>query len=343
MGWKKKTGAVLTAAAMVMLSAGCGAGAQGASGGSEGAADAGSPTVTLGVQDPQQELLLDIAIKQGFLGDSGIEKVESRVFTSVPAMLSAVAKGQIEMAVQTLPAAWNYNQSTNGNELRVLGGNGTNTTRITVPTGSQEPKTTAEMVQSWKGKKIGLPVLAGLNFDVTKMLVTENGLDPEKDMQLAAIGTAGAAVAALNKGVVDVLVQGSTVAAMAEDQGAGFEVLSGDQLPNSGVLQIGYLASEQAIEADEARYQAIAEGIEQAKDWYDDEANKDAVVELYKSFDYTAELASLAYDSDHKADTYSDDMDQEFFDRSIAYMERAGSFPNGKPTWDGIMAGFLKP
>jgi NitT/TauT family transport system substrate-binding protein len=326
-------------AALVMATVAMTAGCSGDSGAT--ANDAGSPTITFGVQDPQQALLLEIAIEQGYLEEAGIKDVESKIFTSVPAMFTAVGKGQLEMAVQTVPAVWNYNETTSGSQLKIIAGNGTNTTRITVPSGADKPQTPEQVVESWRGKKVGVPVLAGLNFNVTKMLIKKYGLDPERDMKLVAIGTAGAAVAALEKGLVDVLVQGSTVAALAEAQGVGTEVLSGDRLPNSGVMQIVFVTSAQNIKADEERYRAIAEGIEKAKDWYEDEANKDEVVEIYKTFDYSAETASIAYESDRVADTYSDDINQQMFDRSIAYMQEVEAFAGGVPAWDDIMAGFL--
>ncbi|MFD1211990.1 ABC transporter substrate-binding protein [Arthrobacter sp. GCM10027362] len=329
--------AIATAAmlALVTMTAACGSDGQASAKGGE------NPTITFGVQDPAQALLLEIALEQGYLDGAGIKDVESKVFTSVPAMLTAVGKEQIEMAVQTVPAVWNYNQTSGGSQLRIIAGNGTNTTRITVPTGSEQPQTPEQLVDSWRGKKIGVPVLAGLNFDATKALIKRHGLDPERDMELVAIGTAGAAVAALEKGLVDVLVQGSTVAALAEEQGVGTEVLDGTQLPNSGVLQIVFVTAAQNIEADAERWQAIAEGIEKAKDWYEDEANKEKVVEIYQGFDYSAEMASIAYDSDRAAATYSDDINQEMFDRSIDYMQEVGAFTGAVPAWDDVMAGFM--
>jgi NitT/TauT family transport system substrate-binding protein len=56
------------------------------------------------------------------------------------------------------------------------------------------------------GKTIGVTAVGSTNFSVLQLLAKSVGLDPEKDMKVAAVGTNEARLAALKQGLVDAIV-----------------------------------------------------------------------------------------------------------------------------------------
>jgi NitT/TauT family transport system substrate-binding protein len=331
-GLKRVAGVALTLG-LVMGAAACGG---------DSSADTAKQqsTLTVGLQEPFSAYHIEVGVAQGYFKEVGIDKVETRVFTSVPAMLTAVAKGQLEAGIQGIPSVWNYNQSTSGAKLKLFANKAFNTTHWAVSKGFSAAVTEGgytDVVKAWKGKKIGVPVLSGLVFNELRYMLSEVGLDPDKDVQIVAAGSGEPAVAALKRGLVDVLGASATTISLVDVQGIGIPVMEGEEPPSKGSITTAWFSSETQLEENAEFYKKVTEGLTKSKQFILDPANKDAVVKvLVEKMGLTEEVALRLYEMDRPG--WDDPLTQETFDRSIASLTKTGNLTGTPPTFDQVVA-----
>src|SRR3954466_3276048 len=96
--------AIGTVAAAALVAAGCGGDDGGSTSGSSsgGASGKVKSTVTVGMQAPLIELPTLYGQQKGYFKKQGISKVNLVSFSQPPAMMAAVAKGQVDLGNQTL-------------------------------------------------------------------------------------------------------------------------------------------------------------------------------------------------------------------------------------------------
>lgn len=326
----RRTWVAVCTAALVTTLAACG-------GGSEDDA----ATLTVGLQEPFSAYHIQVGIEQGFFEDVGIDNLETRVFTSVPAMLTAVAKGQLETGIQGLPALSNYNETTAGAELRLLTNKAFNTTHWAVSDRVANPVAESDdfvdVVKTWKGKKIGVPVLSGLVYNELIYMLTEAGLDAEKDVEIIAAGSGEPAATALREGLVDVIGASATTIALVAAGEFGVPVLEETATPSDSSMGTSWFTSDQQLEEDPELFEALTEGITRSKQFILDPANKDAVVDvLVDDFDLKPEVAEILYEMDRPG--WDDPLNQETFQHSVEVLTLTGNLSGEAPAYDEIVA-----
>src|SRR4029079_10907438 len=144
-----------------------------------------------GVQQGYNALPLFVAVRHGYFKKAGITDVKFTLFSSLPAMLTAVAQGQLDVGYQSIPPLLAYDKATSGTKLKVIAATSSasvmffakNDTPIPVAT-SKNWKST---VLAWKGKKIGVPAPNGLIELYVKSMVKEAGLQPD-DVKTVVVG-----------------------------------------------------------------------------------------------------------------------------------------------------------
>jgi NitT/TauT family transport system substrate-binding protein len=147
-------------------------------------------------------IVINILIAEGL----GYMKQEGLAFTPVPLGTNAnvqiaLDKGDIEFGVGTpsfqfplyakgqLPAIVNYYEYTYPYKWDV----------------AVKPDSPIKSYQDLKGKKIGVSDLGTTDYPVTRAVLHNIGIDPDKDVQWTAVGAGVSAGVALQRGVIDAL------------------------------------------------------------------------------------------------------------------------------------------
>lgn len=272
---------VVAALALVV----CLAGASGALA-SPKAKSASGTTLSVGVQQSYSMVPLYVALRHGFFKQAGITDVKFTVFTSLPAMLTAVAQGQLDIGLQTIPAIVAYNKASSGTKLKVVAPISSGSLQwlgkvdSTIPVATKTDWLTT--VKAWKGKKVGIPAPGGILALFTSYMVKEAGLQPS-DVQLIPVGVGPPAVAALQAGVVDMVTGDAFTAGLLKAQGIGKTILSlletgppefSDSL--TGVL----FTTESEAQSNQKLYKGFADGMEKARAWIKNPKNRGDIQDI---------------------------------------------------------------
>ena len=87
------------------------------------------------------------------------------------------------------------------------------------------PDSPAKTYQDLKGKKVGVSDLGTTDYPVTRAVMRNLGLDPDKDVQWIAVGAGVSAGVALQRGVIDALAYFDTGFGQIEAAGIPFRML----------------------------------------------------------------------------------------------------------------------
>jgi NitT/TauT family transport system substrate-binding protein len=188
-------------------------------------------TLTVGIQQSLQLLPVVVALRHRYFKGTDVSGVKFTIFSSLPAMFAAVAQGQIDVGYQTIPGIWAYNQATSGTKLKIIAPATNDSLMWFAKTGSTLPVTGKgnnwrATVRAWRGKTIGIPAVGGIIDLMTRYLLRQVGLDPDKDVKLSAVGTGPPGVAALQNGLVDIITGDPLTAALLKSENAGHAILS---------------------------------------------------------------------------------------------------------------------
>ena len=260
------------------------AGASGALARSSGQAASGK-TISVGLQQGYNGLPFFVGVRHGFFKKAGITDVKFSLFSSLPAMLTAVAQGQLDIGSQTIPAVVSYNRASSGTKLKIVAPSSSgsnmwfakNDTPIPVATSTNWKST----VLAWKGKKIGVPAPNGILDLITKRLAADAGLQPG-DVKTVVVGVGPPAVAALQQGLVDVISGDALTLGLLKGYGKNILGFPLDQGPAeyrnalAGVL----FTSDTEIQEHRALYAAFADGLVKARAFMRDPKNKKAVLDI---------------------------------------------------------------
>lgn len=267
-----------------------------------GQADA--KTLRVALQQPDNVLPILVGIRHGFFKKAGIGDVKITLFTSLPAMFAALAQGQMDVGLQTLPALNGYNRSTSGTKLKMIAPNQMNSllwaTRIdpSIPVATKANwKTT---VLAWKGKKVGVPAPGGILDLFTRFMIKEAGLSPS-DVSIVSVGTGPPAIAALQAGLVDVITGDTLTLAILQSQKNGRAVIAFpfEQGPDQllGTQISGWIASDDAIAKDRALFTAFTQGMQQSRAFLRNPKNKKRVLDIIvRKMGYPADQAETLWE-----------------------------------------------
>lgn len=298
--------------------------------------------VTLGYQGKMSVLAALVAEDQGIFEGRGVA-VEFMEFTSIPAMTTAVAEGQLDVAFTTPVTITQYNQGATGAQMRMLSACCKFQYTAVANQGSaiapSRDGNWLDAVRTWRGATIGVPALGGSYDILTRNLLREAGLDPERDVSIVAVATGQPAVSALQVGSADVVISDRSGAAVTLDAGIGrivFDLQSGDgpaSLRRSVVS--GYVARADGLDGENADdLVAFRDSLEDARRFILDPANEVAVkAAITEAMGLGPEATDLLYGS---IDQYDIALDRETVEASSAAYIEEGLLPQGF-TYDGLV------
>jgi ABC-type nitrate/sulfonate/bicarbonate transport system substrate-binding protein len=326
----------LAAAALFTTSA-CGGGSA-----AEGP-DESSHTLTIALQESYASYLPEVALQQGYFKSLGITDVKVKLFTSLPAMFAAVQKNQLDFGMQTLPALASFNQTAGDNPLKIFETFGTSNWWY-VRKGSGLPGIKSgdwqSVVKSWKGRTIGVPAKGSIMEKRLRAMLTEVGLNPDRDVQIAVAGVATSA-AALEKGVVDVVTVTPPNAALVESKGIGDLAVDDESGPAAfrGLIATSsYFASSSALGQRSEFYGQVATAMEKARAFTADPANEATCVSiLTKATGLSQNLAQVVYRLDNKG-VAAARVDRRSYDKSISSLVSVGIMKNPTPSYTDMVA-----
>src|SRR3954468_16522299 len=85
-----------------------------------------------------------------------------------------------------------------------------------------KPESSVQKYEDLKGKKIGVSDMGTTDYPVTRAVLQNNGIDPDKDVTWIAVGAGVSAGVALQRGVIDALAYFDT--GFGQIEGAGIEM-----------------------------------------------------------------------------------------------------------------------
>jgi NitT/TauT family transport system substrate-binding protein len=180
-----------------------------------------------------------IAEQLGYTKQEGLQFTPVAVGTNSNAQI-AVDKGDVEFAVGTpsfqfplfakgqLPPIVNYYEYTYPYKWDV----------------AVKPESGIQKYQDLKGKKIGVSDLGTTDYPVTRAVLQNNGIDPDKDVTWTAVGAGVSAGVALQRGVIDALAYFDTGFGQIDAAGIPIRLLPRpDNVPLIGGLYISAMKS----------------------------------------------------------------------------------------------------
>lgn len=258
-------------------------------------------TLSVGLQQGYNGLPFFVGVRHGFFKKAGISDVKFTLFSSLPAMLTAVAQGQLDVGSQAIPAVLSYNRATSGTKVKIIAPSTAASTMFFARNDSTIPVATTtnwkSTILAWKGRKIGVPVPNGLLELYVKYFVKEAGMQ-QSDIQTVVVGVGPPAVAALQNGLVDVISGDALTLGLLKGFGKnilGFPLKQGPadfSTTLAGVL----FTSDAEIQANRGTYVAFANGLVQARKFIADPKNKKAVLDIMtRKIGLKADEAELVY------------------------------------------------
>lgn len=306
-------------------------------------------TITVGIQQGYNVLPVFAGIRKGFFKKAGITDVKFTLFTSLPAMLTAVAQGQLDIGLQTIPTIVAYNKASSGTKLKIVApvqlGSAVFAARAdtTIPVATKTDwKST---VLAWKGKKIGVPAPNGIIDLYAKYMIKEAGLQPG-DVTTVTVGVGPPAIAALQQGIVDVISGDILTEALLRANNTGKSVLSfyAEQGPPELVnaLTGTYFTSDAEIAANPKLYAAFAEGLRQTRAWMKLPSSKASLMDLLmRKLGYSRAEADILYQTGIPAYARAQ-LSKRVVGASLKAYYGSGVMTGTQPGYDFFVADFAK-
>lgn len=220
---------------------------------SSGSSTGGGKTIVVGIQGPAASIPAFVARDQGILKKNGIENIKFVTFTNVPAMLTAVAQDQVDIA-NTVPVnVVQYNEQA-PTPLRYLTAANTFDFYAYASNNSDIPVASADewlpTVRAWRGKTIGVPAPGSATQKLVEALVALAGLKAN-DVKYVTTGVGPSVVSAIKQGIADVAVSGIDATLAMRNSHVGKVVMQiGPQGPDymrKAAFSSGMVASNSTI------------------------------------------------------------------------------------------------
>lgn len=221
-----------------------------------------------------------VAYEKGFFAEEGLD-VEL-VSGSMDAMKAGLTTG--EFTVTNGDFVW-FTSIQQGLDLKVIGGLHHGCIKLVVPPGSSI-KTAADL----KGKKIGVDEIGGVPMAVASVVLTNAGLDPQKDVQWLAYPL-DQLQEGVKKGEIDVYAAWDPFGKLAEVND-GYTVLSDISTDHNfaGKSCCFLYASGKQIKENPERVAAIARAYQKATAWIAEHPEETAKLEIEKKYVATDDL-----------------------------------------------------
>lgn len=194
-----------------------------------------------------------VALEKGFFKERGIN-VELVPFRGGPNLVKAVVSGEILIGLSGSTDVPLFREA--GFPIKAIATytEGNHFTLNTAPTITK--------LADLKGKRIGVTSLYATTWIFAMMLAKQQGLDPERDLKLVALGGLDAQMASMARGEIDAFVWGDYGAAL-ERAGTSKVLLRFDKVTPRWISQVAY-ASDQAIQTQPDAIRRSLQGLFQA-------------------------------------------------------------------------------
>jgi NitT/TauT family transport system substrate-binding protein len=218
---------------------------------------------------------LTIAQEQGFFEDAGLE-VETVVAPSGPALASALIGGTTQIATGVTQGI--FPALAQGQPLRAVAPFGQMDLQLVVPEDSG-----VKDVADLEGKNIGVTARGAVSETFARTMLKEAGVDPDS-VTYVAVGPLPAQIAAFQQGAIDASSFSADATVVAEKQGVELRDLvstldgSAGELGDYG-MQSFWATTEQYTKEHGDVVDGFCTAMNEAADWYADDANKDAAVQ----------------------------------------------------------------
>ncbi len=194
-----------------------------------------------------------------------------------------------------------------------------------------------------KGKKIGVQDTTGVNYAQALIAVQKAGLTPD-DVDIIAVGGQSARLPALVAGRVDVTMLSH--AAELQLGPKGFTTIFDYTRDAPDLYDDNVFATPEWLSKNSALAVAFNKALLDSYTWFNDPANKDAVVTEALAIEPAADKATTEaqFDMLRKADAYPNGsiLDPALLDKQQELYKEAGSFPNTVPVAQWVDDSFAK-
>ena len=300
--------------------------------------------ITIAIQEKYSELPVLVAQDQGYFKQNGISSVQLVTVTTLPAMLSAVSSGQIDLGLQIPSAVTNFNSKTSGDaQLRFIAAGQAWNLQWIARSGSGIPAATGSnwqsTVKAWKGKTIGVPALGGVLEFATSYLAKQVGLTAGTDFHYVTVAAGQAEQAALKSGSVDVVTGDSFGGPLVASTGAGHVVLNmavdSGLSAFSGGMESGYFGSLATLKADPGLYAGFVRALGQAVTFISNPANQKQVeADIVSGTGVTSAMASTLYPS---TKAFNVQLTQATVSKTLATYKAIGAITGALPSYSSLV------
>lgn len=299
-------------------------------------------TLDIATQDKYANLPLLVAYDQGYLAEMGIENINLLTFNSIPALTTAVSKGQADIGMQTAAVIETANRQ-GGERMRFIEVAGQDIlwwVQREDPTFhvADSDDEWREVIRSWDGHKVGIPALGGsMEKNITAM-IEGAGLTTE-DIELVPVGIGGSGLAALEQGLVDAVGGSSSSAGQVLVDGLGQVAMGGTQQPEqlAGTYTGAWFITDGQAAQREEFYSGLVDASVRAKQFIADPANKQAVVDtIVTHVGVDPDIAGIMFDLDHQGIGNSAGT-REDMEKTLETAVELGYMPGPVPAFEDIV------
>lgn len=231
-----------------------------------------------------------IASEKGYFKEAGLE-TELLTVAGGPPAIAAVASKSADLMLNASDNVTLAREGDDGQDFVAVSGNTIRPVNVVIarnglPTPNAD-KRFPENLKDLQGRKIGVTARGASMENIMRVMLTEAGLDPEKDVTWIAVGVGSAMTAALKTGQVDAMFVPEPVVAMSVDVEKFAKIMVDPRTGGPEMLQ--YPHNEwwgigANVKAKKDEIAAFQEAIKKSMDFITDEANYDEVVDLAAQF-----------------------------------------------------------
>jgi ABC-type nitrate/sulfonate/bicarbonate transport system substrate-binding protein len=306
--------------------------------------------LVIGTQAAGALLAYYVAQHQGYLKQAGVSGFKVTLFTSLPPLFAAAGGGNIDFGIQTLPGIVGYNKAaSSGKNLKIIGAGSQATSVFIGSKKSGLPQIAGDdwqsVVRAWRGKKIGVPALGGIQDKTLRSMLQQVGLDPASDVKVTAVAQGAPAAAALKKGLIDVFVGEGVTMAVVEGQDAGEPLITavkGQGPDELDTVTAVMFASSSRLAKDPKLFEGVQAAVDKARAFMrtpdGPKVIHDVMVEDLK---YTPDIADRLIKNGGWR-PYAKPLTREGFDSTVSVFEKTGLLEPPAPTWDGLVEPYAK-
>ncbi|MBI2861661.1 MAG: ABC transporter substrate-binding protein [Chloroflexi bacterium] len=212
---------------------------------------------------------LYIADRQGYFKDEGFDSVNTIVTGGGTVQQQALQGGDVEYAIGSTTGAADATLAGRP-EVILMSMTGQWNTNFTIRKdsaqrfGITEGMTIAQKFGRLKGAKIAITNPGAGSDEIVRFMLKQGGIDPDHDVELVALSTSSAIVAALEKGTVDVIALSPPDTDITVVRGYATRLVTlskGEFEPVRGATFIGLMALKEKVESEPERTQAVVNAL----------------------------------------------------------------------------------